>query len=71
MKKSNFNILIVLLIALTISVLSQCTSFQQVETQSPLEQRLDTLLGKMSMQEKIEQLYYKTDGKRTFGYSAI
>jgi beta-glucosidase len=34
---------------------------QLVETSSPLEQRLDMLLGKMSMQEKIEQLYYLTD----------
>ncbi|MDX1936591.1 MAG: glycoside hydrolase family 3 C-terminal domain-containing protein [Flavihumibacter sp.] len=31
-------------------------------TSSPLEQRLDTLIAKMSMQEKIEQLYYLTDG---------
>lgn len=34
---------------------------QSVETSSPLEQRLDGLLGKMIMQEKIEQLYYLTD----------
>ena len=29
-----------------------------------LEKRLDAMLGKMSMQEKIEQLYYKTDGNK-------
>ena len=46
---------------------SQCTSFQKVETLSPLEQRLDRLMGKMSMQEKIEQLYYKTDGNERLG----
>jgi beta-glucosidase len=34
---------------------------QLVQTSSPIEQRLDMLLGKMSMQEKIEQLYYLTD----------
>jgi beta-glucosidase len=45
----------------------QCTSIQQTETQSPLEQRLDTLLSKMNMQEKIEQLYYKTDGNERLG----
>ena len=32
-----------------------------LETHSPLESRLNKLLGKMSMQEKIEQLYYQTD----------
>ena len=45
---------------------SQCSSVQ-TETQSPLEQRLDTLMNKMSMQEKIEQLYYKTDGNERLG----
>ena len=34
---------------------------QLIETSNPLEQRLDMLLGGMSMQEKIEQLYYLTD----------
>ncbi len=61
MKKSRlyFTIFFVLLFGVT---LSQCNTFQQSETQSPLEQRLDTMLGKMSMQDKIEQLYYNTDG---------
>ena len=35
---------------------------QQIQTTDPLEQRIDLLLNKMSMQEKIEQLYYLTDG---------
>jgi beta-glucosidase len=67
MRKSNFNILVVPLIALSISVLLQCNSFQQVEIQNPLEQRLNSILGKMSMQEKIEQLYYLTDGNKRLG----
>ena len=45
----------------------RCSSVPETETQSPLEQRLDTLLSKMSMQEKIEQLYYKTDGNERLG----
>ncbi len=66
MKKSGLYItnFFVLLIGVT---LSQCSSFQQSETQSPLEQRLDTLLSKMNMQEKIEQLYYNTDGNERLG----
>lgn len=40
---------------------------QQHETKNALELRLDTLLGKMSMQEKIEQLYYQTDGNARLG----
>jgi beta-glucosidase len=34
---------------------------QPKQASDPLERRLDTLLRKMSMQEKIEQLYYLTD----------
>jgi beta-glucosidase len=49
------------------SILIQCSSFQREEKQNPLEWRLDILLGKMSMQEKIEQLYYKTDGNERLG----
>lgn len=45
----------------------RCTSIQQAETQNPLEQRLDSLLSKMSLQEKIEQLYYNTDGNEQLG----
>ena len=62
MKKS-----VLLIIPLIGIILWQCSSYQQAETQSPLEQRLDTLLGKMSMQEKIEQLYYLTDGNERLG----
>jgi beta-glucosidase len=48
-------------------LLNKCSYAQVIETKSPLEQRLDTLLRKMSMQEKIEQLYYKTDGNERLG----
>ncbi|OOG72648.1 glycoside hydrolase family 3 C-terminal domain-containing protein [Flavobacterium sp. A45] len=37
---------------------------QTVESISPLEKRLDDLIAKMSTQEKIEQLYYLTDGNK-------
>jgi beta-glucosidase len=66
MKKSGLHIILPCLV-LTGLLLFQCSPVQQTETQSPLEQRLDTLLSKMSMQEKIEQLYYKTDGNERLG----
>ena len=37
---------------------------QSVETINPLEKRLNELLAKMTTQEKIEQLYYLTDGNK-------
>jgi beta-glucosidase len=40
------------------------------ETNPPLaglEQRIDALLGQMTTQEKIEQLFYKTDGNKRLG----
>ncbi|HOX82590.1 MAG TPA: glycoside hydrolase family 3 C-terminal domain-containing protein [Chryseolinea sp.] len=40
---------------------------QTIVTDNALEQRLDLLLSKMSMQEKIEQLYYLTDGNQRLG----
>jgi beta-glucosidase len=55
-----------LLLLLSIGFVA-CKTEAQQETQSGLELRLDTLLGKMSMQEKIEQLYYKTDGNARLG----
>jgi len=67
MKRPRFNLSKLTLIGILVFAFCQCTSFRQTETQSPLEQRLDTLLGKMSMQEKIEQLYYKTDGNVRLG----
>ncbi len=66
MKNQKIYILLIGLV-ITSTVLIRCSSFHQSETQSPLEQRLDTLLGKMKMQEKIEQLYYKTDGNERLG----
>jgi beta-glucosidase len=55
--------------ALTAAGLLLCyfLAAQPVPTHNPLEQRLDTLVAKMSMQEKIEQLYYLTDGNARLG----
>ena len=61
MKKSRSFIFFVLLIGLS-GLLVQCVSSQTEETVSEVELRLDTLLAGMTMQEKIEQLYYLTDG---------
>ena len=66
MKKSGLNIVLPCLVLAGL-LLFQCSPIQQTETQSPLEHRLDTLLNKMSMQKKIEQLYYKTDGNERLG----
>ncbi len=41
---------------------AQQAKAQTLATVSPLDQRLDALLSKMTLQEKIEQLYYLTDG---------
>lgn len=52
-------------IVLTVLMLLSNSSFaQSVETINPLEKRLDDLLSKMTTQEKIEQLYYLTDGNK-------
>jgi beta-glucosidase len=40
---------------------TQNSSAQSVAL-SPLDKRLDDIISKMSIQEKVEQLYYKTDG---------
>ncbi len=37
------------------------------QASDPLEQRIDSLMKQMSMQEKIEQLYYNTDGNKRLG----
>jgi beta-glucosidase len=66
MKKSSLHIILPCFVLAGL-LLFQCSPVQQTETQNPLEQRLDTLLSKMSMQEKIEQLYYKTDGNERLG----
>lgn len=49
--------LILVVLLLNIS----CSSGQK-ETISPLEIKLDSLMAKMTIQDKIEQLYYLTDG---------
>ena len=40
---------------------------QQNFKSNALENRLDSMLAKMTMQEKIEQLYYQTDGNKRLG----
>jgi len=61
MKKLRFNDLTITITILSGLLFIRCSSVQ-TETQSPLEQKIDTLMAKMTMQEKIEQLYYLTDG---------
>ena len=53
-------------ILITITLIS-CQKKELKETKNALEQRLDTLLNSMTMQEKIEQLYYLTDGNERLG----
>ncbi|HLN74024.1 MAG TPA: glycoside hydrolase family 3 C-terminal domain-containing protein [Prolixibacteraceae bacterium] len=67
MKKFRFYGLSLFLAASAMLGFLQCMTDPPAETQSALEQRLDTILGKMSMQEKIEQLYYLTDGNDRLG----
>jgi len=51
-----------------ISIVFIFLSCLEEETQNQLEQRLDSLLSEMSIQEKIEQLYYRTDGNERLGF---
>lgn len=46
---------------------TNCSQDDEQETSNPLEQRLDNLMANLSMQEKIEQLYYQTDGNARLG----
>ncbi|MGE5393764.1 MAG: glycoside hydrolase family 3 C-terminal domain-containing protein [Candidatus Saccharibacteria bacterium] len=64
MKKLRLYLLLFPLAALVAALLIQCSATRIAETHSALEQRLDTMLSEMSMQEKIEQLYYLTDGNK-------
>lgn len=57
---------IILSVSLMVTI-SSCQKITQNETENALEKRLDTLLSAMSMQEKIEQLYYLTDGNERLG----
>jgi beta-glucosidase len=66
MKNTKFNFLIIFPVFISTIFITGCSGGQS-KTESALEQRLDTLMGKMSMQEKIEQLYYKTDGNKRLG----
>jgi beta-glucosidase len=62
MKENNLFYLFFLIIISQFSLQAQ-----GIKTPNALEQRLDLLLGKMSMQEKIKQLYYNTDGNVRLG----
>ncbi len=66
MKTIKFNFSLIILIVLSGQFFTSCSSVPD-KTQSALEQRIDTIIGKMNMQEKIEQLYYKTDGNKRLG----
>ncbi len=56
-----------LVLLLSFLLAGTLASAQPTETLNGLEQRLDALLSRMSMQEKIEQLYYLTDGNARLG----
>lgn len=64
MKKIHIFLLFFLLAGFSGLIFFQCSSPPPHDTESALEQHLDTLLSGMSMQEKIEQLYYLTDGNK-------
>lgn len=52
----------------SIWVLLLCSCSQNYKnTVDPLEERIDSIISKMTVQEKIEQLYYKTDGNERLG----
>ena len=58
-------------LAVIVAVIPYLLFSQIVETQNALDLRLNSLLAKMSMQEKIEQLYYKTDENTRLGIPAF
>jgi beta-glucosidase len=66
MKNKELNLLILILTGLSVLFLNECSPVPD-QTPSALEERLDSLIAKMSIQEKIEQLYYKTDGNKRLG----
>lgn len=63
MKKYNPSYFFSLFVLIGLFTSNYCIS-QTIETINPLEKRLDYLISKMSIQEKIEQLYYLTDGNK-------
>ena len=62
MKKRASLLFIIMVLLLTGLLINHSSLAQTSEAKNSLEQRLDLLLAKMTMQEKIEQLYYLTDG---------
>ena len=63
MDKFHLNLIIFCLLFFLI----QCSTPDPEKTKNALDQKIDILLAKMSMQEKIEQLYYQTDGNKRLG----
>jgi beta-glucosidase len=61
------NLLNKTVVSILILFLLLLTSCMQKETKSPLETRINAILASMTVQEKIEQLYYKTDGNARLG----
>ncbi len=61
MKKIKSCFFVCLMLLVMTFVMYQSSTAQE-SNKNQLELRLDTLLAKMTMQEKIEQLYYLTDG---------
>ena len=51
----------IFLLLVSVMALSGCTPR---ETANPIERRLDSIISEMTMREKIEQLYYLTDGNK-------
>ena len=61
---------VIILTSIALFGLSSCaTDYKNSKDQ--LEERVDSIVSRMSMQEKIEQLYYKTDGLYRFGIRVL
>ncbi len=67
MLKINTSYYFLLLVFLGCILTSKNAISQSRQTINALELRLDAIIAKMSMQEKIEQLYYQTDGNIRLG----
>lgn len=67
MKITSYSFFVALLMVIITLLVCQISFAQLTLNKNPLEERLDTLLSKMTMQEKIEQLFYQTDGNKRLG----
>lgn len=57
---------VIILTSIALIGLSSCATDYK-DSKDQLEERVDSIVSRMSMQEKIEQLYYKTDGNERLG----